>query len=145
MVSDPSIIFLWEQYTNIRSLNPKLSLFCFCVCELCTVMYIAYALLTCCKYYQIKNNNKSLQPCFTISCFFITLLPNQCKISKIFNPMRTTCRLVTMRIWSYIEPITECARKNSLICKFLMHCYQTCYMIGLTNDQIMVLTNHVWC
>ncbi len=61
-----------------------------------------------------------------------------------FYPMRTTCQLVKMRIW-YIEPITECLRKNSLICKFLMHCYQTCFMIGLTNDHIMIWTNHTWC
>ncbi len=59
--------------------------------------------------------------------------------------MRTTCRLVKMRIWSYIEPITECIRKNSLISKFVMHCYQTCFMIGLRNDQIMILVNHIWC
>ena len=61
------------------------------------------------------------------------------------NPMRTTCRLGKMRIWLYIEPITECVRKNSLICKFLMDCYQTCFMIGLTSAQIMILTNRIWC
>ena len=61
------------------------------------------------------------------------------------NPLKTTCRLVKMRIWSSIESITECVRKNSLKCKFLMYCYQTCFMIGLTNDHIMILTNHIWC
>ncbi len=33
-------------------------------------------------------------------------------------------------------------KKNSLICKSVMHCYQTYLMIGLTYDQIMELTNH---
>ncbi len=64
---------------------------------------------------------------------------------RAINSMRTTCRLVKIRIWSYIEPIRECVRKNSLICKFVMHRYQTCFMIGLTNDQITILTNHIWC
>ncbi len=48
-------------------------------------------------------------------------IPNLYK--KYFNPMRTTCRLVKISNQSYIDPITEDVRKNSLICKFLTHCY----------------------
>ncbi len=61
----------------------------------------------------------------------------KCSVRWI-NPMRTTCRLVKMRIWLYTEPITECVRKNSLISKFVMHCNQTCFMIGLRNDQVTI-------
>ncbi len=65
--------------------------------------------------------------------------------AQVINPMRTTCRLVKMKIWSYIEPIADFVRKNSLISKFVMHCYQTCFMIDLRNDQITILTTHIWC
>ena len=65
------------------------------------------------------------------------------------NPMITTCRLVKMNIWSYIEPITECVRKNSLISKFLMLFYQICFNDWLNkwpyhdiNQSYVVLEGH---
>ncbi len=61
------------------------------------------------------------------------------------NPVRTTCQLVKMSIQAYIEQIREGVRKNSLICKFLMLCYQSFIMIGLTNEHVMILTNHTLC
>ena len=36
-------------------------------------------------------------------------------------------------------------KKNSHIRKFLIHSYQAHFMIGLRNDQITILTNHMWC
>ena len=51
-----------------------------------------------------------------------------------------------MSIQAYIKPSGNVLEKNSLICKFLMLCYQTCFMIGLTkwpyhdiNQSYMVL------
>ncbi len=77
-------------------------------------------------------------------CFLDTL--EKCvRILTFLNPMRPTCWLAKIWIWSSIEPITECVRKNSLICKFVIHCYQTCFMIGSTNDHTRILTNHIWC
>ena len=61
------------------------------------------------------------------------------------NPMRTTCRMVKMSIQAYIQPIRKHVRKNSLICKFLMLCYQSYIMIGLTNENFMIFTNQKVC
>ncbi len=69
--------------------------------------------------------------------------------------MTTECKSILLTPWElpadwskwnfdHIEPITECVRKNSLTCKFLMHCYQTSFMIGLTKDHMTILTNHIW-
>ncbi len=52
----------------------------------------------------------------------------------MLNPMRTTCRLVKMSIHANIEPIRKHVRKNNLMCKFLMLCYQSFIMIGLRNE-----------
>ncbi len=65
--------------------------------------------------------------------------------NTFFNPIRTTCLLVKMSIQAYIEPIRECVIKNSLICKFVMLCYQSFIMIGLTNENVMILTNQKVC
>ncbi len=65
-----------------------------------------------------------------------------CTLSNFkINPMRTTSRLVKINIVSFIEPIREGVRKNSLICKFLMLHFQSRIMIGLTNEHFMIRTN----
>ncbi len=78
--------------------------------------------------------------------FLMTLLINKYKVSNTWHFWLTPWELpADWWEWEFdhtIEPITECVRKNSLIYRFLIHCYQTCFMIGLTNDQIMILTNH---
>ncbi len=61
------------------------------------------------------------------------------------NPLKTTCWLVKMSIQVYIEPIRECVGKNTLMCKFLILCYQSFIMIGLTNENFMILTNQKAC
>ncbi len=50
--------------------------------------------------------------------------------------MRTTSRLVKMNILSFIEPIREGVRQNSLIWKLLMLQFESLIMIGLTNDHL---------
>ena len=55
-------------------------------------------------------------------------------ITCYFNPIRTTCRLVKMSIQACVALIRECVRKNSLMCKLLLLCYQTFIMIGLNNE-----------
>ena len=49
----------------------------------------------------------------------VFILVIQMMMYPIFNPMRTTCRLLKMNILSYIEPIRRGVRKNSLMCKFV--------------------------
>ena len=56
------------------------------------------------------------------------------------SPMRTTCRLVKMRIWSHVEPITECVRK------IVSYEVFDALLSDLFHDwHILILTNHVWC
>ena len=50
-----------------------------------------------------------------------------------------------MGIQSYIEPIREGERENSLICKFLMPYNQSFVTIGLTIEHFMILTDQKGC
>ncbi len=94
------------------------SLFRFCVGELCTITCITNnAPLT--SVLKILSDpiinqtigssvqiNRSLQLCFRISCFFISLPPNQYKITKIWNfrqTLHTKSGNSTLTIYCWIE------------------------------------------
>ncbi len=55
--------------------------------------------------YTLSFFKRSYLDLFLKVCSYFTAM------QLLYNPMRTTCRLVKMRIWSYIEPITECVKK----------------------------------
>ncbi len=66
-----------------------------------------------------------------IECWFY----EECEpYQSMFNPIRTTCRLVKMSIQVLLNQSEKVLEKNSLICKFLMLCYQSFIMISLTNE-----------
>ncbi len=64
---------------------------------------------------------------------------------KVFKPIRTTCRLVRWNVVSFIEPMRESVRKNSLMCKFVMLNCQSLILISLTIEHFMTLTNQKFC
>ena len=49
--------------------------------------------------------------------------------------MSATCWLVKLNTLSFIEPIREGVRKNSLMYKFVMNYFQRLIIIGLTNEE----------
>ena len=53
-----------------------------------------------------------------VHLYLLMTLNDDAWITETLNPMRTTSRLVKMNIFSFIEPIREGVRKNSLICNF---------------------------
>ena len=61
--------------------------------------------------------------------------------NKNSNLISTTYRLVKLNILSINEPIREGVRKNSLMCKCVIHNCQSLILIGLSNEHCMVLTN----
>ena len=91
------------------------------------------------RYIQLLYAIPFVSYCFQldkIACIFKTLspilmrfsakessliaLPNKLKNWILIGP---DIRLISLDRITYIEPITDCVRKNSLICKFLKHCY----------------------
>ncbi len=59
--------------------------------------------------------------------------------------MRTTIQLVKRNMESFIGPIREGVRNNSLICKFVMPNCHSFIMIGFLNKNVKMLTNHEVC
>ena len=54
---------------------------------------------------------------------------NTCHMPQTMCSMRADYRLVRMNVLSFIEPIKDDVRKNSLMCKFVVH-FQSCILIG---------------
>ncbi len=48
-------------------------------------------------------------------------------------------------ISSFIEPIRDGVRKSRLLCSTVMPHYQRLIIIGLKNQQLMILTNQKFC
>ncbi len=61
------------------------------------------------------------------------------------HPMRTTCWLVKRNSRSFIKPIREGERKNSLMYKFVVQHFQKRIIIGRIGEQFMIWTNQIWC
>ncbi len=60
------------------------------------------------------------------------------------NPMRTTCWLVKNNILPFITPISDDVRKSVIKKVEMLYC-QSCFLIGLTNEDFMILTNLKLC
>ncbi len=65
----------------------------------------------------------------TACAYCVQYVNEQCNTEghSSFNSKSTTYRLVKINIVSYIEPIREGVRKNSLICKFVNASFWTTY------------------
>ncbi len=83
----------------------------------------------------------------TFLWFFIWYVCHVLPELWLFNPMRTTCRLVDLRniniLW-FIEPTREVVRENSLMQVLMLH-FESFIIIGLTNKYFMIWTNRNSC